>query len=120
MARSSACSPTGSRTSTASTWKSSARRSAAYLIIGIFWAGLYALAQAQDHHAISSTTTGTLEHGDLLYFSYTTLTTTGFGDLAPRSPVARMWSVLEAVVGTFYNAIVIARLVTLYPRSPLA
>jgi voltage-gated potassium channel len=85
-----------------------------YLIVGIFWAGLYALAESVDAHAIVAQGKATMEHGDLLYFSFTTLTTTGFGDLVPKNPTARMWTVLEAVIGTFYNAIVIARLVTLY------
>ena len=90
-----------------------------YLMLGIFWTGLYALVQAVDGHAIVSTYQNKTEHADLIYFSYSTLTTSGFGDLIPRNPAARMWSVLEAVTGTFYNAIVIARFVSLYGmRTP--
>jgi hypothetical protein len=89
-----------------------------YLIVGLFWTGIYALVQKFDHAAIISHDAAVLEHGDLIYFSYTTLTTTGFGDLIPKNPVARMWSVIEAVTGTFYNAIVIARFVTLYGFKP--
>jgi hypothetical protein len=85
-----------------------------YLILGLFWTGIYALVQSVHPHAIASTDAGPLQHGDLIYFSYTTLTTTGFGDLIPKNPFARMWAVIEAVAGTFYNAIVIARFVTLY------
>jgi voltage-gated potassium channel len=89
-----------------------------YLILGIFWADIYTLVRSVDQHAIVSPDRLKMEPGDLLYFSYTTLTTTGFGDLIPRNPAARMWSVLEAVIGTFYNAIVIARFVTLYGFKP--
>jgi hypothetical protein len=89
-----------------------------YLIVGLFWTGIYALVQSGDQHAIVSINAAKLEHGDLIYFSYTTLTTMGFGDLTPRNPTARMWTILEAVSGTFYNAIVIARLVTLYGFKP--
>jgi hypothetical protein len=64
--------------------------------------------------SITSHDSTQLLHSDLIYFSYTTLTTTGFGDLIPKNPFARMWAVIEAVAGTFYNAIVIARFVTLY------
>jgi hypothetical protein len=89
-----------------------------YLILGIFWTGIYALVQNLHPHAIANFDSSKLQHGDLIYFSYTTLTTTGFGDLIPKNPFARMWAVMEAVAGTFYNAIVIARLVTLYGFKP--
>ena len=49
----------------------------------------------------------------MLYFSFTTLTTTGFGDIVPVNPFARSLANLEAVVGQFYLAITVARLVTL-------
>ncbi len=52
----------------------------------------------------------------LLYFSFTTLTTTGYGDITAVNPVVRMWSIFEATIGTMYNATVIARLVSLYGR----
>ena len=85
-----------------------------YLMLGIFWTGLYALVQAVDSRAIVSTSQTKMQHADLIYFSFSALTTSGFGDMIPRNPAARMWSVLEAVMGTFYNAIVIARFVSLY------
>lgn len=72
-----------------------------YLIVGLFWTGIYALVQNHDAHAIVAHDENVLQHGDLIYFSYTTLTTTGYGDLVPKNPVARMWAVIEAVVGTF-------------------
>jgi hypothetical protein len=91
-----------------------------YLILGLFWTGIYALVQSVHPHAIASPDSSRLQHGDLIYFSYTTLTTTGFGDLVPKNSFARMWAVIEAVAGTFYNAIVIARFVTLYGFKPAA
>jgi hypothetical protein len=48
-----------------------------------------------------------------LYFSLTTLTTTGYGDIVPLDPFARSLANLEAVTGLFYIAITVARLVTL-------
>jgi hypothetical protein len=54
--------------------------------------------------------------GDLapiLYFSLTTLTTTGYGDIVPLDPFARSLANLESVIGQFYLAITVARLVTL-------
>jgi voltage-gated potassium channel Kch len=53
------------------------------------------------------------ELATMLYFSLTTLTTTGYGDIVPVDPFARSLANLEAVIGPFYLAITIARLVTL-------
>ncbi len=49
----------------------------------------------------------------LVYFSFTTLTTLGLGDIVPVHPVARLLTSCEAVFGQLYVAIVIARLVSL-------
>jgi hypothetical protein len=49
----------------------------------------------------------------LIYFSFTTLTTTGYGDLAPVHPIARSLCNLEAIFGQLYPATLVARLVTL-------
>ena len=49
----------------------------------------------------------------MLYFSLATLTTTGYGDIAPLNPFARSLANLESVIGPFYLAITVARLVTL-------
>jgi hypothetical protein len=52
-----------------------------------------------------------------LYFSVVTLTTVGFGDIAAVHPVARSLVMVEALVGTLYPAILLARLVTLQMES---
>jgi Ion channel len=49
----------------------------------------------------------------MLYFSLTTLTPTGYGDIVAVDPFARSLANLEAVIGQFYLAITVARLVTL-------
>ena len=55
------------------------------------------------------------ELGDaLLYFSLVSLTTVGYGDIAPVFGVARPLAVLEGVFGTLYLAVMIARLVGLH------
>jgi voltage-gated potassium channel Kch len=56
---------------------------------------------------------GPEEIGTMLYFSLATLTTTGYGDIVPLDPFARSLANLESVVGPFYLAITVARLVTL-------
>jgi hypothetical protein len=49
----------------------------------------------------------------MLYFSFTTLTSTGFGDIVPVHPMARSLANLEAIVGQLYPATLLARVVTL-------
>ena len=56
---------------------------------------------------------GTEEVASVLYFSLTTLTTTGYGDIVAVDPFARSLANFEAVLGQFYLAITVARLVTL-------
>ena len=90
-----------------------------YLLLGILWTGFYAAVEnirffAHHRSAFLSSTAPRLTVEDLLYFSYATLTTTGYGDIIPRGGEVRMLAVLEAMVGVFYNTIVVARFVGLY------
>jgi hypothetical protein len=48
-----------------------------------------------------------------VYFSFSTLTTVGYGDITPVARVARSLSNMEALIGQLYPAIVLARLVSL-------
>ena len=50
---------------------------------------------------------------NLVYFSFTTLTTTGYGDIFPVHPIARSLCNLEGIFGQLYPATLLARLVTL-------
>jgi hypothetical protein len=45
---------------------------------------------------------------DLLYFTFITLTTIGYGDISPLSDVARNLAVILGLIGQFYNTIIIA------------
>jgi hypothetical protein len=65
--------------------------------------------------AYSNISGGRRDHlGEMLYFSLTTITTTGYGDLAPIRPVARGMANLEAVTGQLYVAMMISILVGLH------
>src|SRR5262249_22025206 len=55
---------------------------------------------------------------DLLYFSITTLTSTGFGDIVPLHRQARALCVLEQLTGALFLAILIARFAGVYPPPP--
>jgi voltage-gated potassium channel len=48
---------------------------------------------------------------ELVYFSYITLTTLGYGDISPTQPVAHFLCFAEAIVGQFYIAVLVASLV---------
>lgn len=89
---------------------------AAYLLIGVFWTYLYAIV---GYFYVPSFAEGgnpsSIDLYDLLYFSFTALTSTGFGDIVPISRQARSLSVLEQIIGALYLAILIARLAGVYP-----
>jgi hypothetical protein len=88
----------------------------AYLNLALIFASAYRLiwelSPAAFNYALGARG-GPGDLGTLLYFSLTTLTTTGYGDITPVDPFARSAANLEAVVGQFYLAITIARLVAL-------
>ena len=88
---------------------------AVYLLIGVIWGFSYLVIYELDPGAFS------LVHDEVppnyhhfLYFSLTTLTTLGYGDITPLSPFAQIWATLEAVAGTLYMALLVARLVGMY------
>jgi len=88
---------------------------AIYLMLGLSWALVFSVLEAISPGTIAlSNTNAELAWIDLLYFSFTTLTTLGYGDITPISPVARIWANLEAITGTLYIAVLVARLVSLY------
>ena len=82
-----------------------------YLLIGLFWFLLYREVVIIDNNAFSTVPPGPFK---LVYFSFTTLTTLGYGDITPVSKMAMTLSNVEAIVGQLYPAIYIARLVGLY------
>jgi hypothetical protein len=87
-----------------------------YLNAAIIFAAAFTLIWELSPAAFTSppATTGDLgELATMLYFSLTTLTTTGYGDIMPVDPFARSLANLESVLGPFYLAITVARLVTL-------
>ena len=54
----------------------------------------------------------------LAYFSFMTLATVGYGDMTPGSDAARALAVLEAILGQFYIAVLIAELVSKRGKPP--
>ncbi|MGH3038978.1 MAG: potassium channel family protein [Gaiellaceae bacterium] len=86
-----------------------------YVLFGYFFASLFALvAEIGDGAFFTRGDDGSA--GERLYFSFVTISTTGFGDLAPASGVGRAFVVLEIVVGQLYLVTVVAILVTAATR----
>jgi len=85
-----------------------------YLLMGLIWAVFYTLVQltfSGGFNNISNSNEWFSLFPDFIYFSFVTLTTLGFGDVSPNLPLARFLVYLEAIVGQFYLAILVASLV---------
>lgn len=91
---------------------------AAYILIAFSFACLFALLQVFEPDAFNATVAhgpdGTLNWSDLMYFSFTVLTSTGFGEITPATHMARSLVILEQVLGVMYVAFLVARLANLW------
>ncbi|MCX6971173.1 MAG: potassium channel family protein [Verrucomicrobia bacterium] len=86
-----------------------------FLMIGLLWATGFTLLGQIDPKAFAFTLPGqTMDGFEAFYFSFVTLSTIGYGDITPISRVAKMLSVMEAITGMFYVAVLVARLVSIY------
>lgn len=85
-----------------------------FLLLGLIWVILYLLLAEFVPTAFSGLASQVWQKNlpDFIYFSFVTLTTLGFGDLLPVSPMARFLVYIEAIVGVFYMAIVVSSLVS--------
>jgi hypothetical protein len=86
----------------------------AYFLFGFLWTFVYyflemavpnsfALQQGQENNL-----------GQLIYYSFVTLTTLGYGDITPLTNQARSLAILEAIIGQLYLAVLVARLVGMH------
>lgn len=96
-----------------------------YLLLGVTWALTYSVIDIFEPGAFAypvqlpgEPTPGLRmdRNGNTiaLYFSFSTLTTLGYGDIVPAAPVARMLACLEALTGNLYLTVLVARLVGLH------
>lgn len=85
-----------------------------YMLLGYVWALLYSIVYTLDPNAFSSALITEGSHLNVLYFSFITLTTLGFGDIVPVNEVASVLTILEALVGQIYPAVFMALLVSTY------
>ena len=88
---------------------------AAFLLIGILWSGFYDVAQfVAPASFMLQGQAADLDLTNRIYFSFTVLTSTGFGDIAPVSKVAKTLCVLEQITGVLFLTVMIARLAGIY------
>ncbi len=87
-----------------------------YLLLGILWTLFYIplAVMRPDAFLFNVTSPGTPLQDSLFYFSFVTLTTLGYGDIVPVSPLARSLAILEALTGVLFLAVLISRLVGSY------
>jgi hypothetical protein len=93
-----------------------------YLLLGVAWTLAYSILEflAPGSFAVDGQPLPALARADefrreeLIYFSFVTLTTVGYGDVLARSHPARALAAAEAVTGSLFIAVFIARLVGLH------
>lgn len=91
----------------------------AYMLIGNIWALTYQFIYVQLPGSLQfpdSTGPG-IASSVFLYFSYTTLTTTGYGEILPVQPITRTLVIIEQLIGVLYPVVLIGRLVSLVTGS---
>jgi hypothetical protein len=105
-----------------------------FLILGYTWVGIFTLIEITepDSFAFAATHASDVWDGSnedmqygqslvardqLLYYTFVTITTLGFGDVQPVSVIARTYTTLAAVLGQLFLAVMIARLVGMHSAN---
>ncbi len=93
-----------------------------YLLLGALWAHIYTLLEVVTPGSIAFSTlaqspliqeSALTRSYHMLYFSFVTLSTVGYGDVVPTTPTARMFASAEALIGQIYLLVMVSRLVGL-------
>ena len=89
-----------------------------YMLVGFAWSGIYItmeLIKPESFLQVTADGYRQVEHSyDLVYFSFITLTTLGYGDLTPQTSLARSFAILEAIGGVLFMGILIGTLVGIF------
>lgn len=89
---------------------------AVYLLLGVLWAVAYTVADLIWPNSFTAIDAGTGSewNSKWLYYSFVTMTTLGYGDISPQTPVAQLLAYMQAIFGQLYIAILVAGLVGAY------
>ncbi|MGY2339024.1 ion channel [Pseudomonas sp. SDO5532_S415] len=93
---------------------------AGYIMLAFVWSFVYALVEISAAGSFGPDLLDFRQPGTffkLIYFSLTTLTTTGYGEIIPLTNHARSLVMVEEFSGVFYVGVVIARLAGIYPSN---
>ena len=94
-----------------------------YILLAMGWAGAYGMLEVLAPNSFSIPATFGHVAADpqgmnllavMFHLSIATLTSTGYGDITPVAPFARSLAALEQLIGVFYIAVLISRLISLY------
>ncbi|MEM6877019.1 MAG: potassium channel family protein [Bacteroidota bacterium] len=86
-----------------------------YMILGVVFAPLLALLQNQFYSG--SIQESILDFYDLIYYSFITLTTVGYGDIVPTNQIIKSVSIIIAITGQIYLTFVVAIIIGKYLAS---
>jgi len=94
-----------------------------FLLLGLLWTSIYGFLEYVSPGIIfvnnNAEVINSLTSNEIIYYSYTTLTTLGYGDITSLTPAGRIVSVLEAIIGQLFIAFLVARLVAIYTANAL-
>ncbi len=89
-----------------------------YIMVGLSFAIAYEILESRYPGAfVLVNPENYAQTGELLYFSFVTQTTLGYGEITPVMPLARSLTIAQAVFGHFYVAVIVARLIGLVMAS---
>ena len=92
-----------------------------YVLIGLTWSYAYhvlhGLGVTTPLASPTAATDPAMRHAEILYFSFVTLSTVGYGDITPDTLVLRVTAASEAITGQVFLTILVARVVGLHVRS---
>ena len=84
-----------------------------YLLLGLIWTIFYLFLLEIDPNALSNIEASNWQERFpvVTYYSFVTLTTLGYGDILPTNTLSQFFATMEAIVGVFYMAIIVASLI---------
>jgi hypothetical protein len=95
-----------------------------YLFFALLWGFLYELVETLQPGSLAVAgrplTAADRSGGAVMYYSFVTLTTLGYGDIVPVNQFARVLAMLEAVLGQLFMVFLVARLVGVHTAQALA